>query len=70
MSKFLWFLGGCAAGVVAAAAAQVLSENSESSSSQWDDSSPLGENDSAPITVVDAAGGDQDVARTPATLIV
>jgi len=69
MSKFLWFLGGCAAGVAAAAAAEVLSE-SGAFSAERDDSSPAGEENSAPITVADAANEDQDAAGAPASLIV
>jgi len=48
MSKFLWFLGGCTAGVVAAAAAQVLSENSALSSSHRDDAALFDEEDGTP----------------------
>lgn len=33
MNKFLWFLGGCATGLLAAAAISVLDESCDSSSS-------------------------------------
>ena len=37
MNKFLWFLGGCATGLLAAAAISVLNEESSSSAPHDDD---------------------------------
>lgn len=45
MSKFLWFLGGCATGLLAAAAISVLNEDCSSSSSCDDDEELEQEND-------------------------
>ena len=36
MSKFLWFLSGCATGLLAAAAISVLNEGNTASSASWD----------------------------------
>lgn len=50
MNKFLWFLGGCATGLLAAAAISVLNEdtNSPSSSSSHDGDDEELENDTSP----------------------
>ena len=69
MSKTLWFLSGCVAGIAVAAAAEVLSENDWLFSSQQDSSSPADDEDNAPITVADAADEDQ-ISGASVTVIV
>ena len=48
MNKFLWFLGGCATGLLAAAAISVLNENCPSSSSCHGDEDSELETDNSP----------------------
>lgn len=48
MNKFLWFLGGCATGLLAAAAISVLNESCGSSSSCGDDEDVEMEAEDAP----------------------
>lgn len=48
MNKFLWFLGGCATGLLAAAAISVLDESCGSSSSCEDDEDVEFANEDAP----------------------